>query len=46
MLSRQVLAKVAARNGQFEKARALAAEALAISDGMDAPLFQAWRRWM
>ena len=40
MLSRQVLAKVAARGGQFEKARTLAAEALAISDGMDAPLFQ------
>jgi class 3 adenylate cyclase/tetratricopeptide (TPR) repeat protein len=40
MLSRQVLAKVAARGGQFETARTLAAEALAISERMDAPLFQ------
>jgi class 3 adenylate cyclase/tetratricopeptide (TPR) repeat protein len=39
-LSRQVLAKVAARSGQFETARTLAAEALALSDRMDAPLFQ------
>jgi class 3 adenylate cyclase/tetratricopeptide (TPR) repeat protein len=37
MLSRQVLAKVAARQGQFDQARALAAEALAISDGMQDP---------
>jgi class 3 adenylate cyclase/tetratricopeptide (TPR) repeat protein len=40
MLSRQVLAKVAARRGQVEQARTVAAEALAISDGMDAPHFQ------
>jgi tetratricopeptide (TPR) repeat protein len=40
MMSRQVLAKVAARRGEFEKARAVAAEALAIADGMDAPLAQ------
>jgi class 3 adenylate cyclase/tetratricopeptide (TPR) repeat protein len=40
LMSRQVLAKVAARHGQFEQARAMAAEALALSDGMDAPLSQ------
>ena len=40
LMSRQVLAKVAARHGEFEKARAVAAEALALSDGMDAPLSQ------
>jgi class 3 adenylate cyclase/tetratricopeptide (TPR) repeat protein len=40
MMSRQVLAKVAARHGEFERARAVAAEALAIADGMDAPLAQ------
>jgi tetratricopeptide (TPR) repeat protein len=40
LMSREVLAKVAARQGRFEQARALAAEALAIADGMDAPLSQ------
>ena len=40
MMSRQVLAKVAARQGQFEKARTVAAEVLALSDGMQAPLSQ------
>jgi class 3 adenylate cyclase/tetratricopeptide (TPR) repeat protein len=40
LMSREVLAKVAARQGQFEQARALAAEALAIADAMDAPLSQ------
>ena len=40
LMSREVLAKVAARQGQFEQARAVAAEALAIADGMDAPLSQ------
>ena len=40
LMSRQVLSKVAARHGQFEEARTVAAEALAISDGMDAPLSQ------
>jgi tetratricopeptide (TPR) repeat protein len=44
LMSREVLAKVAARQGRFERARALAAEALAIANGMDAPLSQgdAW----
>lgn len=40
LMSRQVLAKVAARQGEFEQARALADEALTIADGMDAPLTQ------
>lgn len=40
MMSRQVLAKVAARRGEFDKARALASEALTLSDGMEAPHFQ------
>jgi class 3 adenylate cyclase/tetratricopeptide (TPR) repeat protein len=40
MMSRQVLAKVAAREGRFEQARTVAAEALALADGMDAPLSQ------
>jgi len=40
MMSRQVLAKVAARRGQFGKARALADEALTLGDGMEAPLSQ------
>jgi tetratricopeptide (TPR) repeat protein len=40
LMSRQVLCKVAARQGQFEKARTVAAEALAVSDGMEAPLSQ------
>jgi tetratricopeptide (TPR) repeat protein len=40
LMSRQVLAKVAARKGEFDEARATAAEALAISDGMEAPLAQ------
>jgi class 3 adenylate cyclase len=40
MMSRQVLAKVAARRGEFDKARALAGEALTLSDGMEAPHFQ------
>ena len=40
LMSREVLAKVAARQGRFEQARVLAAEALAIADGMDAPLSQ------
>ena len=40
LMSRGVLAKVAARHGQFEQARTLAAEVLALADGMDAPLSQ------
>ena len=40
MMSRQVLAKVAAREGRFEQARTMAAEALALSDGMQAPVSQ------
>jgi class 3 adenylate cyclase/tetratricopeptide (TPR) repeat protein len=40
MMSRQVLAKVAARQGDFEEARTLAGEALALCDGMEAPLSQ------
>jgi class 3 adenylate cyclase/tetratricopeptide (TPR) repeat protein len=40
MLSRQVLAKVAARQEQFEKARTTAAEALEMADEMEAPYFQ------
>jgi len=37
MLSRQVLAKVAARRGEFDTARTLAGEALTLSRGMEAP---------
>jgi class 3 adenylate cyclase/tetratricopeptide (TPR) repeat protein len=40
LMSRQVLAKVAARRGRFEQARTAAAEALALADGMEAPLSQ------
>jgi class 3 adenylate cyclase/tetratricopeptide (TPR) repeat protein len=40
MMSRQVLAKVAARRGEFDKARTLAGEALTLSHGMEAPHFQ------
>ena len=40
MMSRQVLAKVAARRGQFGKARALAGEALTLCEAMEAPLSQ------
>lgn len=39
-MSRQVLAKVAARRGQFAEARTLAGEALTLSEGMEAPLHQ------
>ena len=37
MMSRQVLAKVAARRGEFDRARTLAGEALTMSHGMEAP---------
>jgi tetratricopeptide (TPR) repeat protein len=37
LMGREVLAKVAARQDQFDSARALAGEALAIADGMDSP---------
>jgi tetratricopeptide (TPR) repeat protein len=40
VMSRQVLAKLAARLGQSDRARALAAEAVSISEGMQAPLTQ------
>jgi class 3 adenylate cyclase/tetratricopeptide (TPR) repeat protein len=40
LMSRQVLAKVAARRGESDKARTVAAEALALAEGMDAPLSQ------
>lgn len=36
-MSRQVLAKVAARQGEFEKARTAADEVLAMAEGMQAP---------
>jgi len=40
MMSRQVRSKVAARRGEFGPARALAAEGLALAEGMQAPLSQ------
>jgi class 3 adenylate cyclase len=40
LMSRQILAKLAARLGQFGKARALAAESVAMCDRMQAPLIQ------
>jgi class 3 adenylate cyclase len=40
LMSRQTLAKLAARLGQFGKARALAAESVAMCDRMQAPLTQ------
>ncbi len=42
LMGRQVLAKVAARQDQFDRARALAGQALAIADGMDAPEAQGY----
>jgi class 3 adenylate cyclase/tetratricopeptide (TPR) repeat protein len=42
LMGRQVLAKVAARQGQVDSARALAGEALAIADGMDSPEAQGY----
>jgi len=40
LMSRQVRAKVAARRGEFGRARSLAAEALAMAERMQAPLSQ------
>ncbi len=40
LMSRQILAKLAGRLGQFGKARALAAESVAMCDQMQAPLSQ------
>jgi ATP/maltotriose-dependent transcriptional regulator MalT len=40
LLSRQVLAKVEARRGRFNEARRLAAEVLAIAEGIQAPYHQ------
>jgi class 3 adenylate cyclase len=42
LMGREVLAKVAARQDEFDGARALAAEALAISDGIDSPEAQGY----
>jgi tetratricopeptide (TPR) repeat protein len=40
LMSRQVRAKVAARQGQFDAARREVAEAVALAEGMDAPVVQ------
>jgi class 3 adenylate cyclase len=40
LMSRQILAKLAARLGQFDRARALAAESVALCEQMQAPLSQ------
>ncbi len=42
LMGREVLAKVAARHAQFDRARALAGETIAIADGIDCPEAQGY----